>query len=52
MVVAARRRIDYTWEVDPAAAIQTLQWAKQIGYVKQIPDQEKLFDLRFVSESK
>jgi NitT/TauT family transport system substrate-binding protein len=52
VVVAARRRIDYTWQIDPEAAIQTLQWAKQVGYIKQVPDKEKLFDLRFVSEAK
>ena len=52
VVAGARKRTDYTWQVDPDAAIQTLQWAKQSGHIKQIPEKEKLFDLRWITEAK
>jgi NitT/TauT family transport system substrate-binding protein len=44
-VAAARKRIDYTVSVDAAAAFETLKWSKQLGYLKEIPAEGKLFDL-------
>jgi len=52
LVVSARSRIDYTWQVDQDAALQTLEWSRQVGYIKQIPSKEKLFDLRFLPGAK
>jgi NitT/TauT family transport system substrate-binding protein len=48
VVAAARRRIDFTAQVDVDASQQTLNWSKQLGYLKQVPSAAKLFDLRFL----
>jgi NitT/TauT family transport system substrate-binding protein len=45
VVAAARRRIDYGSRVDVQAALQTLGWSRQLGYVKEIPPEAALFDL-------
>ncbi len=45
IVAAARKRIDYTVSVDIPAALETLKWSKQLGYLKEIPAEGKLFDL-------
>jgi len=47
-VAAARRRIDYTTRVDVAAALQTLRWSKDLGYLKALPAEAALFDLRYL----
>jgi NitT/TauT family transport system substrate-binding protein len=44
----ARKRIDYTYHVDPQASLKTLEWSKQTGYLKNIPTADKLFDLRYL----
>jgi len=46
IVAAARKRIDYGSRVDVRAALQTLSWSKQLGYLKEIPTEAALFDLR------
>lgn len=48
VVVAARKRIDYTWKVDVAGLTRTLEWSTKLGYVKAIPDDAKLYDLSFL----
>jgi len=48
VVAAARRRIDYTAQVDVDASRRTLEWSKQLGYLKDVPSASKLFDLRFL----
>jgi NitT/TauT family transport system substrate-binding protein len=47
-VAAARRRIDYVADVDPAADLATLEWSKRLGYLKQVPRTDGFFDLRFL----
>ena len=48
VVAAARRRIDYTAKVDIDASLQTLEWSRQLGYLKNAPAAAKLFDLSFL----
>jgi NitT/TauT family transport system substrate-binding protein len=48
IVASARRRIDYTFQVDAAADLQTLGWSTQAGYLKQAPVAAALFDLRYL----
>jgi NitT/TauT family transport system substrate-binding protein len=48
IVASARKRIDYTWRVDPAASLRTLEWSKQAGYLKEIPSAAKLFNLNYL----
>ncbi len=48
VVVAARKRIDYTAQVDVNASLETLGWAAQLGYLKELPMPDALFDLRFL----
>ncbi|MDR3734675.1 MAG: ABC transporter substrate-binding protein [Acidobacteriaceae bacterium] len=48
VVTAARRRIDYTARVDVDASLQTLQWSKQLGYLKAVPAPSQLFDLSYL----
>lgn len=45
IVAKARKRIDYTASVNVPAAFETLEWSRQLGYLKQIPAENKLFDL-------
>jgi NitT/TauT family transport system substrate-binding protein len=52
IVVAARRRIDFGSRIDVAAALRTLAWSKQLGYLKEIPTEAALFDLRFLPAPK
>lgn len=47
-VAQARRRIDYSVRVDDRAALQVLDWAKRLGYLKELPAPAALFDLRFL----
>jgi NitT/TauT family transport system substrate-binding protein len=48
VVVAARRRIDYTAHVDVDASLQTLAWSERLGYLKHPASAAELFDLRFL----
>jgi NitT/TauT family transport system substrate-binding protein len=48
IVVAARRRIDYSAEVDVDASLETLAWSVELGYLKKAPTPAQLFDLRFL----
>lgn len=48
VVAAARRRIDYGSRVDVAAALRTLAWSQRLGYLKEVPAESALFDLRFL----
>ena len=48
IVAAARKRVDYTVSVDVPAALETLKWSKQLGYLKEIPAESKLFDLSYL----
>ncbi len=48
VVVAARRRIDYTAHVDVDASLQTLAWSQRLGYLKHPASASELFDLRFL----
>lgn len=52
IVDQARLRIDYTAQVDTAAALQTLEWSKQLGYLKEVPTANKLFDLSYLPQGK
>ncbi|MGB8932365.1 MAG: ABC transporter substrate-binding protein [Anaeromyxobacteraceae bacterium] len=48
IVSAARGRIDYSSRLDISAALRTLAWSKELGYLKVIPTEAALFDLRFL----
>jgi NitT/TauT family transport system substrate-binding protein len=48
VIANARRRIDYTWHVDIAASLKTLEWSRQTGYLKEVPPAAKLFDLSYL----
>lgn len=48
IIAHARKRIDYTATVDVKAALETLSWSKQLGYLKEIPAENKLFDLSYL----
>jgi NitT/TauT family transport system substrate-binding protein len=48
IVEAARRRIDYTSEVDVTGSLKTLEWSRRLGYLKTMPAPDTLFDLRFL----
>jgi NitT/TauT family transport system substrate-binding protein len=48
IVIAARRRIDFSAQVDIDASLETLAWSVELGYLKKIPASEQLFDLRFL----
>jgi NitT/TauT family transport system substrate-binding protein len=48
IVANARKRIDYTASVNVPAALETLEWSKQLGYLKEIPSEGKLFDLSYL----
>ncbi len=50
IVERARRRIDYTSQVDTTAALETLEWSKQLGYLKEVPTAGKLFDLSYLPQ--
>jgi NitT/TauT family transport system substrate-binding protein len=52
IVERARHRIDYTAQVDAAAALETLEWSKQLGYLKEVPTANKLFDLSYLPQGK
>lgn len=42
-IAAARERIDYTYDIDKEATVETLNWALQLGYIDEIPAEEDLF---------
>ncbi len=48
IIANARKRIDYTANVDVKAALETLSWSNQLGYLKEIPSEKKLFDLSYL----
>lgn len=48
IVAHARKRIDYTEHVDVDASLKTLQWSKQLLYLKEVPSTAKLFDLKYL----
>lgn len=48
----ARKRIDFNYNLDEDGCLETLQWAKDLGYIEKIPDKESLFDLSFQTEAK
>jgi NitT/TauT family transport system substrate-binding protein len=50
IVVAARRRIDYSAQVDVDASLETLAWSVELGYLKKAPTPAQLFDLRFLPQ--
>ncbi len=50
IVVAARRRIDYSAQVDVDASLETLAWSVELGYLKKAPTAAQLFDLRFLPQ--
>jgi NitT/TauT family transport system substrate-binding protein len=50
IVANARKRIDYTASVNVPAAFETLEWSKQLGYLKEIPSEGKLFDLSWLPQ--
>jgi len=48
IIVKARKRVDYTYKVDVPGSFKTLDWAHNLGYLKVVPKEKELFDLRFL----
>lgn len=48
IIAKARKRIDYTSSINVPAAFETLEWSRQLGYLKEIPAESKLFDLSYL----
>jgi NitT/TauT family transport system substrate-binding protein len=47
IVKAARERIDYTYKLNIGSLERTLGWTKNLGYLKEVPAREALFDTSF-----
>lgn len=43
VIASARNRIDYTYEIDKEASIETLKWAEELGYIEEVPQEDELF---------
>jgi NitT/TauT family transport system substrate-binding protein len=48
IVAKARQRIDYTWQINTDDTLQTLKWTNELGYIKNVPSKDKLFDLNYL----
>lgn len=48
IIVKAKKRVDFTYKVDVDASFKTLGWAHNLGFLKEVPKKEELFDLRFL----
>ncbi|AKX94806.1 ABC transporter substrate-binding protein [Neomoorella thermoacetica] len=48
IVASARQRIDYTWQLDIPATLETLKWSQKLGYLQEIPSPGKLFDSSYL----
>lgn len=42
-IQSARERIDYTFDIDEAGTLETLQWAADLGYIDKVPDKSEIF---------
>lgn len=42
-IKSARERIDYTFDIDEAGTLETLQWAADLGYIDKVPDKSEIF---------
>jgi len=49
IVKQARERVDYTYKLNLDSLERTLTWAKNLGYLKEIPARDALFDTSFVN---
>lgn len=43
VVESARKRIDYTYDIDKEGSMETLKWAEELGYIPELPAEEDLF---------
>ena len=50
VVERALQRSQLTYEVDIDATMETLNWAYESGYLSQLPKEEDLFDLRYITK--
>ncbi len=50
VVEKARERVDYTYKIDAKGLFQTLQWAKDLGYLDAIPSEDEIFDYTFTGK--
>ena len=50
VVERALKRSQLTFQVDKAAAMETLSWACDLGYLDELPEEEKLFDFHYISK--
>lgn len=46
----ARKRIDYTCDIDAEALKETLEWSYNLGYIDAIPEEADLIDTTFLAE--
>lgn len=50
VVERALQRSQLTYEVDIEATMETLKWAYESGYLSQLPKEEELFDLKYITK--
>lgn len=43
VIESARERIDYTFDIDEEATMETLKWANELGYIEKLPEASELF---------
>ncbi|MDO4345102.1 MAG: ABC transporter substrate-binding protein [Eubacteriales bacterium] len=43
IIESARKRIDYTYDIDQEASVETLKWAEALGYIDEVASAEELF---------
>lgn len=48
IVEAARVRVDFTYDIDIEGLTTTLTWAKDLGYLDEIPDEEAFYNSEFL----
>ena len=47
LIALARSQLDFTYELNIDDCLEILSYAHELGYLEQLPDAEKLFDLSF-----
>ncbi len=48
IVESARRRIEFNYNVNVQDCYEILQFAKQLGIIEELPEEDELFDLSFI----
>ncbi len=50
VVERAMQRSKLTFDVDIDATLETLKWARDLGYLERLPGEEELFDFNYISK--